>query len=254
MSEARINLLQQSTASVTDEEILDLYSVPDRATPWLRVNFISSVDGAATANGLSGGLGTPADRRVFDLLRRLCDVVIVGAGTVRTEGYGPMRLDNASVEWRIQQGLSPHPVFAIVSSSLDLDPGSAIFRDAPTRPIVMTSHNAAESRRLQLADVADVVVAGPSSVDTTLMRQVLIDRGLSQMHCEGGLRLFGDLIRDNTVDELCLTVRSVLEGPGAPRIVSGPPVDAQRPFDIAHALSADDTLLLRYVRKAPALS
>ncbi|MCP2030181.1 riboflavin biosynthesis pyrimidine reductase [Okibacterium sp. HSC-33S16] len=252
MSKPRITLLQQSTADVTDEEILDLYSTPDRSSPWLRVNFISSIDGAATANGLSGDLGSPADRRVFDLLRRLSDVIVVGAGTVRAEGYGPMRLDDASVEWRMQHGLPPHPVFAIVSSSLNLDPESAIFTGAPIRPIVVTVDEVSERRRERFSEVADVLVAGRSSVDTVLMRQSLCRRGLTQMHCEGGPSFFADLIREDTVDELCLTVRSVLEGPGAPRIVAGAPVELRRDFDVVHALNADDALLLRYVRKAAA--
>jgi hypothetical protein len=53
----------------------------------VRVNFISSVDGAATSDGLSGGLSTPGDKRYFELLRRVCDVVVVGAGTVRGRSW-----------------------------------------------------------------------------------------------------------------------------------------------------------------------
>ncbi len=52
----------------------------------VRVNFVSSIDGAATRDDRSGGLSGPADRRLFELLRRVCDVVVVGAGTVREEG------------------------------------------------------------------------------------------------------------------------------------------------------------------------
>src|SRR5690606_14940003 len=106
--------------ALSDNELLDLYAVADRATPWLRANFVSSVDGAATHNGLSAGLGSPADRRVFDLLRRLADVIVVGAGTVRAEGYGGLSLDDDSADWRIANGLTAQPVFAVVSSSLNL--------------------------------------------------------------------------------------------------------------------------------------
>ena len=114
--------------ALTDDDLLDPLRSAD---PVLRVNFVSSVDGAATRDGLSGGLGDPADRRYFELLRRVADVVLVGAGTVRAEGYGPMRVSDASVAWREANGLTPHPVFAIVSGALDLDPGSRIFTEAP---------------------------------------------------------------------------------------------------------------------------
>ncbi|GGE83653.1 pyrimidine reductase family protein [Mycetocola zhadangensis] len=254
MTEPRIALLQPSADALTDEDILGLYAVPDRSSPWLRVNFVSSIDGAATSEGLSGGLGSAADRRVFDLLRRHCDVVIVGAGTVRAEGYGPMRLDDDAAEWRRSEGLAPHPVFAIVSASLDLDPGSAIFAEAPARPLVITVDDAPADRLKEIARVADVLVAGQSEVDTGLMRRLLAQRGLLQMHSEGGPRLLADLIRNDAVDELCLTVASVLEGPGAPRIVAGQPIDVHRAFEVAHALTAEDTLLLRYLRKDAAIS
>jgi riboflavin biosynthesis pyrimidine reductase len=254
MTEPRIDRLRSSTAPVSDDDILDLYTVADRSSAWLRVNFISSIDGAATSSGLSGDLGTAADRRVFDLLRRLCDVVIVGAGTVRAEGYGPMRLDEEAVDWRRSHGLTAQPVFAIVSSSLDLDPASPIFTDAPVRPIVVTVDAAPAARRAELADVADVLIAGSNAVDPMSMRRQLAERGLHQMHCEGGPRFFADLIRDNAVDELCLTISSVLEGPGAPRIVSGQAFDARRAFYVAHVLTAEDTLLLRYLRNESPLS
>lgn len=252
MTEPRIALLESGPGDLSDEHILELYSRDNRATPWLRVNFVSSVDGAATSGGLSAGLGSDADRRVFDLLRRLCDVVIVGAGTVRAEGYGPLRVDRPSAEWRSAHGLAEHPVFAIVSASLDLDPTSRIFTDAPVRPIVVTVDDAARDRAGALADVADVLVAGRSSVDTALMRRLLAERGLHQMHSEGGPHLFGDLIRDDAVDELCLTVSPILEGPGAARIAGGAPVDARRNLELAHALVSDGTLLLRYVRAGAA--
>jgi riboflavin biosynthesis pyrimidine reductase len=248
MTDARITRMQASVGDLNDDDILELYAVPDRSVPWLRVNFISSIDGAATSGGLSGELGTPADRRVFDLLRRLSDVVIVGAGTVRAEGYGPMRLGDEASEWRVANGMSAHPVFAIVSSSLDLDPASRIFTEAPVRPIVVSVADASEDRRHALAEVADILVAGSSTVDTVQMRTLLAQRRLVQMHSEGGPLLFADLIRDDTVDELCLTMSSVLEGPGAPRIVAGDVPAARRALRLAHALSADDTLLLRYVR------
>jgi riboflavin biosynthesis pyrimidine reductase len=247
MTEPGITLLHTG-ATLSDDEITDLYAVVDRAVPWLRVNFVSSIDGAGTHEGLSAGLGTPADKRVFDILRRLCDVVLVGAGTVRAEGYGPMRLEEPAVRWRREHRLADHPVFAIVSAGLNLDPGHRIFTDAPVRPIVVTVERAARERRNALAEVADVLVAGDEHVDTELMRSLLTDRGLTQVHSEGGPHLFGNFLREDTVDEVCLTISPFAEGPGAGRITAGTPTGVQRPMALAHALSSDGTLLLRYLR------
>ncbi|MET0763444.1 MAG: deaminase, partial [Blastococcus sp.] len=39
----------------------------------LRVNFVAALDGAVTVDGVSEGLGSPGDRRVFNVLRALAD-------------------------------------------------------------------------------------------------------------------------------------------------------------------------------------
>lgn len=247
MTDQDVTLLTTG-AILSDDEITDLYAVPDRVIPWLRVNFVSSIDGAGTHDSLTAGLGTPADKRVFDILRRLCDVVLVGAGTVRAEGYGPMRLDEPAVQWRQAHGLPAQPVFAIVSAGLHLDASHRIFTDAPVRPIVVTVESAPEDRRIALAEVADVLIAGVDQVDTERMRSLLSDRGLTQVHSEGGPHLFADFLRADTVDEVCLTISPVLEGPGATRIVGGEPIGIQHPMTLAHVLSSEGTLLLRYVR------
>lgn len=214
------------------------------ADPVLRVNFISSVDGAVTRDGLSGGLGDDADHRYFELLRRAADVVLVGAGTVRTEGYGPMRVSDASVAWRVAHGLAPHPVFAIVSGRLDLDAASPIFTEAPVRPIVVTRAGHDVSA---FAEVADVVAVGESTVDLGAAVAALHARGLTRILCEGGPALFGALLAADRVDELCLTVAPTLEAGDAGRIARGA-LPAPRGLRLAHVLRSGSTLLLRYAR------
>jgi riboflavin biosynthesis pyrimidine reductase len=158
------SVLPDLAGALDDTAIGDHYSA-GAATQWLRVNFVSSVDGAVTIEGKSGGLGGDADRRVFDLLRTLCDVVVVASGTVKTEGYGAMVLDEESVSVRVAAGLAPQPVFAIVSGSLDLDPASDIFTKAPVRPLVITHSSAPLAANAALAKVADILVCGEGSVD-----------------------------------------------------------------------------------------
>jgi riboflavin biosynthesis pyrimidine reductase len=246
MDAVRIDGLFPSTGSdLSDDSLSSLYARADRSNPWLRVNFVSSVDGAATVDGVSGGLGGDADHRVFDLLRELCDVVIVGAGTVRGEGYGPMVLPPPSVARRVSRGLPQHPVFAIVSNRLDLDPASRTFTEAPVRPIVVTTDAAPHDRRRALAAVADIVIAGESQLDPTVLVASLAERGLAQQHCEGGPSLFGSLLAAGVVDELCLTVSPHLVAGDASRIISGD-VGSPRGLALGHVLASGDTLLLRY--------
>lgn len=230
-----------------DEELLAAYEFPaDRS--WLRMNFIASLDGAATRAGRSGGLGDAADHRVFELLRRPAHAVLVAAGTVRLEGYTAMRLDAASVEWRSDRGLPAHPVFVLVTRRLDLDPDSPVFADAPVRPIVYTVASAPAPRRAALSAVADVVDAGEQEVDFARVRRDLAARGHTRVHSEGGPSLFGSMLAAGAVDELCLTLAPTLEAGAAPRIAISQ-LPAPTGMHLSSVLRASDELLLRYARE-----
>lgn len=231
-----------------DDATLDRhYAVADRAVPHLRVNFIASIDGAAWRDGRSGPLNDAWDHQVFGHLRRLADVVMVGAGTIRVEGYGGLRVDEESQRWRVAHGLAPHPPLAVVSRALDLDPGSEVFTTAPVRPLVITCAAAPQDRRAELETVADVVVCGDSEVDLRAARDGLVARGLPQVLCEGGPTLFGSLIAADAVDEVDLTISPVLESGTAARIAHGP--HRSLPMRLHHALPGGPMLFLRYLRE-----
>lgn len=244
-------LLPEAANDASDHDLLAWYDVDashSDGAPWVRLNFVSSADGAATRNGLSGGLGDEADRRVFELLRYLADVVLVGAGTVRAEGYGPMALSAEAVAWRTANGLAPQPVFAIASGSALLDPASPVFTEAPVRPLVFTTGAGAASNDA-LAAVADVVVTAPTGprLDAQGLVDGLRERGLRRVHCEGGPTFAGTLLDAGLVDELDLTLAATLEGGGARRILSAP-LPAEQSMRLALLLRSESTLLMRYVR------
>lgn len=229
------------------QDLLDRYALTDRSRTHLRVNFVTSLDGAATHNGLTDGLNDEADHQVFHTLRMLADVVLVGAGTVREEGYEDLRVTEDRAAWRTARGLPAHPVMAVVSGRLDLDPGAPLFTRAPVRPLVFTTARAPEQRRQALSDVADVVTAGAASVEPEQVVTELSARGLPQILSEGGPAWFAAMIEADVVDEMCLTLSPLLEGGDATRIVR----DGQqhtRPMSLASVLRAEDMLILRYLR------
>ncbi|MGP9745498.1 pyrimidine reductase family protein [Brachybacterium sp. AOP29-B2-41] len=232
-------------ADLTDEQLLELYAPP--AGPWLRMNFISSLDGAVTRDGLSGGLGDEADHRVFELLRRWADVVLLGAGTARAEGYGGMRLPEEAERWRVEQGLAAQPVFALVTRRLDLDPASPIFTDAPVTPLIFTASEAPADRRAALSEVAEIVDVGETVVDPAVVRAQLEARGHRRIHSEGGPTLFGAFLEAGVVDELCLTLAPTLEAGSAMRITQAPQ-SAPTAMELAGVLRGGDELLLRYTK------
>src|SRR3954451_19718753 len=96
----------------------------------VRINFIASADGAATVAGLSRGLQTPGDNRVFAALRDLADVILVGAATAAAEGYRPSVPAAGRRAIRTGYGLAEAPAIAVVSASLDLDLSAPFYAGA----------------------------------------------------------------------------------------------------------------------------
>jgi riboflavin biosynthesis pyrimidine reductase len=243
---ARIDMLWPDPGDDLGDDALVNVWTPS-GDDWLRMNFVASLDGAATREGRSGGLGGDADRRMFALLRRPADAVLVGAGTVRAEGYGGVLVDAATIAWREANGLAPHPALVLISAHLDLDPRSPVFADAPVRPIVATVAAAPVDRRAALAEVADLVDAGERDLDPSALRSALAARGLRRIHSEGGPTLFGAFLAADAVDELCLTVAPTLEG-GPARRITRSPHPTPTGMRLRGVLRGGDELLLRYSR------
>jgi riboflavin biosynthesis pyrimidine reductase len=239
-----------------------LYAYPDAAAarpqPWLRANMIASVDGAASLNGLSGGLSGAADRLVFSVLRSLADVILVAAGTARAENYRPVQ---ASDIWsQLRRGRPATPPIAVVTRSLDLNIGSPLLADARShaRTIVLTTQAAPPAIRDAAARHADVVVTGLDAVAPATAVGVLAARGYRRVLVEGGPSLLGQISAAGLLDEICLTFSPVLAAGPAGRILSQPagaghdgswrgvPEDLR----LTHVLEDQGSLLCRYLRDA----
>jgi riboflavin biosynthesis pyrimidine reductase len=197
--------------------------------PAVRLNMIASVDGATTVDDVSGGLGGPADKRVFGVLRSLADVVLVAAGTLRAEQYGP----------------SAVPI-AVVTRTAQLDWKSPFFTQAEARPIVLTVDDApAESLRCA-AEVADVIVVGTGGVDFGWALDELGARGHLHVLAEGGPTLNGQLALAGVIDELCLTLSPSLAAGDAKRIIAAAALPMPTRMALLSILEDDGFLFLRY--------
>jgi riboflavin biosynthesis pyrimidine reductase len=225
-----------------DVNLIAAYAYPEKR-PWLRGNMIASADGAATLDGRAGGLGNPTDQRVLGLLRALSDVVIAGAGTVVTEGYGPARAREEYQEARAEAGQPPAPVMAVVSNQLRLDFSSRYFTEARERPIVVTSEAAPADLLRAAHQAADVIVAGAQVVDPALMVKAMAERGHTRLLCEGGPTFLGAAVEAGALDELCLTVSPLLVGGPARRILDGPVIAPPAEMRLTQLLIDDDDLL-----------
>lgn len=250
----RLDVQQVFPRSDTDDvDPVAAYHDVDRPAPagrpWVLVNMVASVDGATTVDGRSGPLGGEADRRLLGVLRGLADVVLVGAGTVRAEGYGPPRTPVAEVgERRADRGQAVRPRLAVVSGRADLDPSASLFADRDPDdppPLVYTSTDVPSDRLVGLSGVAEVVATdGAPEVSAVIAN--LYDRGVGIVLCEGGPSLVAQLSSAGLVDELCLSVSPLIVGNGS-GLLAGAPLPTPAPLRLVHVLTADDFLFCRYL-------
>jgi riboflavin biosynthesis pyrimidine reductase len=225
---------------------VDAYQLPVGPGVHVRGNMVTSVDGAAAFEGRVAPISGPADERVFHLLRALTDVILVGAGTVRVEGYHGPLLSEDGQRWRQAAGLEAHPRLAVLSGRLDLDFTSPLFTDPPRRPLLVTASSAPPERRESAARVADIVIAGDDRVDLTAAVSSLADRGMRHVLCEGGPHLLGQLFVAAAVDELCLTVAPTVVCGEYLRITSGLALAAPGRLRLSQVLEEEDFLFLTY--------
>ncbi len=253
-----------TTALPDDESLLALYDdPPPRAVTGAHVRgiMVASLDGAATGpDGRSGSLGDAADRRVFAALRALADVVLVGAGTVRAEGYEDVQVPARLREVRAARGRAPRIELAVVTASgavpaAVLDAGALVVT-ASGAPGLAALRDRIGDDRLVVAD-APGDPGAPARVDVAAAVRALADRGLTHVHAEGGPSLLHELLGAGVLDELCLTLAPLLVGGLAlgPLVGGAPAWPGRRPaplpaparLELAHLLRSGDTLLGRWL-------
>lgn len=213
-------------ASGEADDLVALYRPP--SLPWLRVNMVSTLDGAANGDsGKSGSINNAADKQVFHALREQADAIVVGAGTARTERYQVAAVPIVLVSHR---GLVPEQL-----------------QDVPAGKVLLAT--CADSLGLDAArDLLgpdQVIVVGQSQVDLAALKGSLVERGFRHLLCEGGPHLLRDLLDAGAVDELCLTWVPQVIGGVHPRILEGAPVEAS--LRLAVLLEDRGTLLGRWV-------
>lgn len=210
----------------------------------LRANMVASADGAVALAGRSAGLSGPADKMIFTVLRSQADLILVGAGTARTEHYRPVQREEIWLQLRPAD--APLPPIAVVTGTVDLTGCEKLLTvpAGPSQTIVITTAAAPADRKAALAGRARVIEAGELTVDVTAAVKALVDLGYRSILTEGGPTLMGELVDAGLLDELCLTTSPLLTAGPAGRIVSGPP--ATQGLTLGHALVDGDFLLCRY--------
>jgi riboflavin-specific deaminase-like protein len=235
---------------VDDDALSAVYPWPDTtAKPYVRAMMVCTLDGAAAGDdGLSGSVSGGADRSVLRAVRRFADVVLVGGGTMKAEGYGPLKARAEDADVRREAGQAPAPVLAVVSGSLDLplDPGG--FTDSDVTPIVFTTESADPAKVEDVRKRCEVLQLPGEKVDAEQVVAQLHHRGLGRIVCEGGPGLLHQVTESGLLDEADITIAPMLVGTDkTPRTPMASDPDT---MTLQHVLTAEEFLMLRYTRTA----
>ncbi|QGU02171.1 5-amino-6-(5-phosphoribosylamino)uracil reductase [Corynebacterium kalinowskii] len=213
--------------------------------PEVRAICVSSINGKASLNGRSHGLGSPLDFELLNSLRQWSDCVLVGRKTVVSENYFGVRTNVGDKETRLLRGQSPVPPICVVTRSLDIDPNSQFFTDTSTPPLILVPENTSvtEHGRLLQAAGASIHEFSASALDK------LHSLGFRRILVEGGPQLIGALLSQGSVDKLHVTVAPWIVWSDEASLLQG--IEVTQKLELEHhAADEDGCVFLRYrVRK-----
>ncbi|MDO8361990.1 MAG: dihydrofolate reductase family protein [Actinomycetota bacterium] len=190
--------------------------------PYVMLCMVASIDGSTVVDENSRALSSPTDQQMLLTLRTFADVIVVGAGTVRADRYGPPKV--------------PGQRIAVVSRSGRFDFDSPLFTSGAALMILPVD--------APLVPVPSVR-AGVGEVDLAAAIRML---DAQVVQAEGGPSINGMLAAGDLLDEVNLTVSPRLAGGDGPRVTNGGAAVSHR-MHLAQVCEADDGFLFtRYLR------
>jgi riboflavin biosynthesis pyrimidine reductase len=199
--------------------------------PWVGLCMVASIDGSIAVGGTSAQLSSPTDTAVLARLRQLADVIVVGAGTIRDEGYGAPSKHGQRI--------------GVVTTSGQLDYDSELFSCGAG--FVITSDQGARNAPTQV----DIVRAGNGGVDlaAAIARLESVAGSADYVQVEGGAALNGAMFAADLIDEINLTTSPATFGGPGPRLATGSPVHRHR-FEMAQVAIDDESFVYtRWLRR-----
>jgi len=225
------------------------FDSPREDRPYVAVNMVTSLDGRASLDGRSKGLGSRSDVELLLKLRTRFDAVMIGGGTMRAERYGRIIKDPQARARRERIGLPHDPLAVIISGRLDLPFDAPLFTDGGGRVLIFTN----DDTDLPATETPVRVerVEGPIRI-TEVLRHLRVERGIRALLCEGGPHVLGQLAAADVFDELFLTISPVLTAEAdAPRIVEGG-LDEPTRMELVNLTEDEGDLFARYRRRGVA--
>lgn len=193
--------------------------------PFVLVNMAMTADGKiATANRRFSSFGSQRDKHHLYELRATADAVMAGA---RTIDLNRVTLGPGTVKYRrlrISRGLAQSNLRIVVSRSGSVNPDAELFKHKFSPIILLTTKRVSARRLERLRPLVDEIrVCGEQEINFyEALRWLRSKWNIRRLLCEGGGEVNDALFRARLVDELHLTVCSLIfGGRNAPTIADG---------------------------------
>ncbi|WP_386338939.1 bifunctional diaminohydroxyphosphoribosylaminopyrimidine deaminase/5-amino-6-(5-phosphoribosylamino)uracil reductase RibD [Xanthomonas citri pv. citri] len=184
----------------------------ERGRPWLRVKLGASLDGrTALASGESKWITSADARADVQRWRARAGAILTGAGTVMA--------DDPSMTVRLGEDTPVVPPLRVVLDARLRTLACRNIRqgDAPT--LYLHGEDVSAPLPTDAQFLAMQLHAG--RFDLTAVLALLAERGINEVHVEGGATLSGALLQAGLVDELLLYMAPVLLGDTAKPLLAG---------------------------------
>jgi len=213
--------------------------------PYLALNMVATADGKAAVEGRTRAISSETDRQIFHNLRTQADAVMAGAGTIRTERYGPVVKTDELRAKREREGVFPNPLAVIVSGRLHIPVDVPLLQDPESRVVILTqSEDELTGHKANVEYLRSE--SGPFDL-RPLMERLRSEYGVRSVLCEGGPTLNASLLPYGLVDELFLTIApTIAGGENALTIVTGAPLPELMQLKLLWAMKDGSELYLRY--------
>ena len=224
---------------------------PLDSRPWILLNMVNSVDGFISFEGRAGGLSGPADKNIYQIIRGLADIILVGAGTVRAENYkAPKTPESNLAELRESRGQEKRPRIAVLSGELNLDPDMGLFADRHPEdkpPLIYTKSESLKKNASQFKSSAEIVDFSEEELNVSRVVEDLLNKDAKIVVCEGGPNLNAHLLAAGVIDEFCLSVSPRAVGGEDPAVLLNQPVDSPTELSLDRILLEEEFLFCRYL-------
>lgn len=177
--------------------------------PLVQVKMAATADGkVASRTGVSRWITGEAARKEVHRMRRECDAVMVGRGTVT--------MDDPELTVRmVPLGRARPPLRVVVDSRLSIPDDCKLARGGDPKVLVVVTpqHDRRKGERLRARGVEVLEVPEREGrVDLRELLRVLGDRGVARLLVEGGPTLVGSLLEERLADRLTLFLAPMVCG------------------------------------------